>query len=193
MRVVRVACPSCGGDLVIGESTTATTCGFCGSNIILDWEGQISAAVRLELGLTSLQAGEYDEATEHFTRALERNPRSRDAWFWRGVAAVLSRANRLYQRRHDLPIHVMTERPKISSEDFYLYESGLTDEEAVDTLTKWMSGLGSWVDGGCYLSNCVANNSIPLGPAMWCRDSESRWRGVFDQALRNVKKRKDID
>jgi hypothetical protein len=185
MRVVEVSCPSCGAPLTIGEDTKSTICEHCGSSIILDWEGQISAAVHLELGQTLLQAGEYDRSEEHFTRAVEKRAHSSDAWFWKGVATLLIRASRLY--------HSCEWEPAVqtSPDDLYLHKSGFTDKEAAEALIGWL-GDSPCVDEVYHLANRAAAGGLintAARTALWRHDSESRWPWIFDQALRGCQKR----
>lgn len=130
MRVIKVSCPGCAANLEVGDDLALAICAHCGAKIILDWEGQISLAAHLELGQSFLQAGNYAEANMHFSRALEKNPRSRDAWFWKGMTAALMK--------------------NFAEADTYWRKSAFTTQETIDHLLQVMSGL-SWDVAGEFI------------------------------------------
>ena len=89
MRIVKACCPGCGGEIEVFENHSFETCTHCGSKIILDWEGQVSLATYLDLGMTYLEALNPVEADKYFSKALERDPKNQHAWFWKGTTTAL--------------------------------------------------------------------------------------------------------
>ena len=115
MRLVKATCPACGGSIEVADNLASATCLFCGAKIILDWEGQTSVAADLELGLSYLQAGTYQEADQCFSRILEKNPRFGDAWFWKAALGLLQRqgvaATEVYWQKSTFSVSEAAERP----------------------------------------------------------------------------------
>jgi tetratricopeptide (TPR) repeat protein len=123
MKLIKATCPACGGSLEVTDNLAFANCPHCGSKIILDWEGQTSLAVHLDLGKTFLHAGNYQEADKHFSLALEKNPKGGDAWFLKGIVRIAS------MRCADTNKRALFEEGKA-----YLQKSGYSKEEMLGSL-----------------------------------------------------------
>ena len=91
MELKPAICPSCGADLKLPEDKKVLKCMYCGKDIIV--HDAIEKAVGpiignyLSIAISAKNAGNYKEAYDYFTKVLELNPRSWEAWFGKGEAA----------------------------------------------------------------------------------------------------------
>ncbi|MDD3119505.1 MAG: hypothetical protein PHQ27_10020 [Victivallales bacterium] len=92
MKYYAVKCPNCGGELQVSEDTDSATCIYCQSNFALPPRLPNNAEGRnvrnfLELADDAGKFGNFQEAYEHYTQALQLDTGNARAWIGRGYAA----------------------------------------------------------------------------------------------------------
>ena len=92
VKFIQATCPSCGGQLQIPDNLTKAFCSYCGATVILEWEGRPgpgpTVASYMKLGQAAMQANSYKEADKYFSKALELNPDTVQAWVGRALALL---------------------------------------------------------------------------------------------------------
>lgn len=96
MQLLAAKCPSCGADIQVPDNKDFAYCTFCGSNVKVRESVIVKSDVDVEnliaLGNVELQAKDYNNAIEYFTRVLEVDGKNHHAWMGKGTA-TLRRAN----------------------------------------------------------------------------------------------------
>jgi tetratricopeptide (TPR) repeat protein len=121
MSLIRWVCLGCGAPLHVADDWSWGECLQCKTKYSLDKQNQDALTKYIELGQGYLQAQNYDEAYAAFSRALEQNPRSGDAWLWKGIAAILKNS--------------------FAEGDTYWRKSTFTPEATIDQLSRL---FGEW-------------------------------------------------
>lgn len=104
MKLVAAKCPSCGANIDVDENSDNTICEYCRTKIIVNdaiqkYKIELSGSVEiknapkldnyLKLGNRHYENGEYDDAFEAYTKALELNPDNYIAVLRRGISKTL--------------------------------------------------------------------------------------------------------
>ncbi|MCJ7482067.1 MAG: hypothetical protein MUO31_03785 [Thermodesulfovibrionales bacterium] len=93
MEFIPAKCPSCGGSLMLPKDREDAICTYCGSRFLLKntptKQAHLSLEGMFQLANNALQNGNYIEAYDYFTRILEYEPQSGDAWMTPVQEAVL--------------------------------------------------------------------------------------------------------
>ena len=96
MQLLAAKCPSCGADIQVPDNKDYAYCTFCGSNVKVRESVIVKSDVDVEnliaLGNVELQAKDYNDAIDYFTRVLEVDGKNHHAWMGKGTA-TLRRAN----------------------------------------------------------------------------------------------------
>ncbi len=89
MNLITAKCPDCGADLKIPEGSTSVTCEYCGSNVLVTDVLGSNAVMQncMMLAYAALKDENYEEAYDHFNRALETDMKSSGAWFGKALCA----------------------------------------------------------------------------------------------------------
>ena len=83
-------CPNCAGELQVPEGKKAVKCMYCGSDIIVQEAikaAGVNIANLLNLARNAAVSGNNQEAYDYYTKILEINVQSYEAWFGKGEAA----------------------------------------------------------------------------------------------------------
>jgi len=99
VEVRKLTCPSCGAQLDIPSDLSRAHCVYCGSRLVVERADEAereAIETHLELGRIALEAGNHQEALEHFNEALEADPNTVEAWIGKAKAA-----HGLSSARHD--------------------------------------------------------------------------------------------
>lgn len=100
MRLVSAKCPNCGANIEVDKDTNKTKCDYCKSNIIVDdaiakykLEVEIKDLPKLDnylkLGKRYYDNKDYEDAYNVYSKALEIEPDSVDAVFYKGICKTL--------------------------------------------------------------------------------------------------------
>lgn len=83
MQLIAAKCPDCGADLKIPEGSTSVICEYCGGNILVaDLLGTTSIMQNcMTLAYAALDSNNYQDAYDHFNRAIEIDMKNPNAWF----------------------------------------------------------------------------------------------------------------
>lgn len=91
MEFIPVKCPSCGGELMLPKTKDEAICNYCGSRFFLRdslaKQSGPSIETLLRLAGNAMRGGNYMEAYDYFTRIIELEPQSAEAWIGKGAAA----------------------------------------------------------------------------------------------------------
>ncbi len=87
MQLITAKCPDCGADLKIPEGSTSVICDYCGGNILVaDVLGSSSVMQNcMMLAYSALESRNYNDAYDHFNRAIEIDLKNPNAWFGKAV------------------------------------------------------------------------------------------------------------
>lgn len=92
MEFLAAKCPSCGADIHVPGNKDFAFCTFCGSNVKVResviMKSDVDTDNLIALGNVELQARDYNEAMEYFTRVLEVDGKNPKAWLGRGHATI---------------------------------------------------------------------------------------------------------
>lgn len=92
MKLIAAKCPSCGADIQVPDNKDFAFCTFCGSNVKVRESVIMKSDVDTEnltaLGYVELDAKDYDEAIDYFTRVLDLDGRNSRAWMGKGYAVL---------------------------------------------------------------------------------------------------------
>src|SRR5690606_8418539 len=92
MEFLAAKCPSCGADIQVPGNKDFAFCTFCGSNVKVResviMKSDVDTDNLIALGNVELQARDYNEAMEYFTRVLEVDGKNPKAWLGRGHATI---------------------------------------------------------------------------------------------------------
>jgi len=93
MKAIR--CPSCNGDLDIPENKEFIECPYCGTDIqIRDFsQSKINIPNILSLAKSALEAKNYSEAYNYYTKILEANSNISEAWLGKGKVVLVNSAS----------------------------------------------------------------------------------------------------
>lgn len=86
--MIRLNCPSCGGELSLPDSLSIAHCMFCGAKILLDEiknTPNINYENYIELADSAIKAENYKEALEFINSALIANPKNSKLWLNKAV------------------------------------------------------------------------------------------------------------
>ena len=95
-------CPSCGGELQVPIEKDVVKCMYCGNDInvgkAITETSAANVSSLLTLATTAMDGNNYEEANSYFTKILEVDEKSIEAWIGKGVSAVMNatRANQTY-------------------------------------------------------------------------------------------------
>jgi tetratricopeptide (TPR) repeat protein len=83
MQLITAKCPDCGADLKIPEGSASVVCDYCGGNILVsDVLGSGSVMQNcMILAYSALESRNYNDAYDHFNRAIEIDMKNPNAWF----------------------------------------------------------------------------------------------------------------
>lgn len=91
MKFVAAKCPSCGGDLQVPEDRVTVTCLYCSGQVVVRDAIQAASGVNLanllKLAKAALEADNYQEAYDYYTKVLELDSGHYEAWLGKGEAA----------------------------------------------------------------------------------------------------------
>src|SRR5258706_3061187 len=89
MNLISAKCPDCGADLKIPEGSSNVTCEYCRSNILVTDVLGSNVVMQncMMLAYAALKSENYEEAYDHFNRALETDMKSSGAWFGKALCA----------------------------------------------------------------------------------------------------------
>ena len=87
MKLIPAKCPDCGAGIKINEGSTSVVCEYCGGNIIVtDVLGTSSVMQNcMILAYSAMESGNYEDAYDHFNRAIEIDLKNPNAWFGKAV------------------------------------------------------------------------------------------------------------
>ena len=87
MNLITAKCPDCGAGLKIPEGSSSVTCEFCGSQVMVTDVLGTGAVMQncMILAYAALKNENYEEAFDHFNRALEIDMKSSSALFGRAL------------------------------------------------------------------------------------------------------------
>ena len=92
MELVAAKCPSCGADIQVPNNKDFAFCTFCGSNVKVResviMKSDVDTDNLVALGNVELQAKDYNEAMDYFTRVLEVDGKDHRAWLGRAQATI---------------------------------------------------------------------------------------------------------
>jgi tetratricopeptide (TPR) repeat protein len=92
MEFLAAKCPSCGADIHVPGNKDFAFCTFCGSNVKVResviMKSDVDTDNLIALGNVELQARDYNEAMDYFTRVLEVDGKNPKAWLGRGHATI---------------------------------------------------------------------------------------------------------
>jgi tetratricopeptide (TPR) repeat protein len=92
MELVAAKCPSCGADIQVPNNKDFAFCTFCGSNVKVResviMKSDVDTDNLVTLGNVELQAKDYNEAMDYFTRVLEADGKNHNAWLGKGKATI---------------------------------------------------------------------------------------------------------
>lgn len=83
MEVRKLTCPSCGAQVDIPADLSTAHCVYCGSKLLVERPDEAerkAIETHLQLGRIALEAGNCQEALEHFNEALEADPNNVETW-----------------------------------------------------------------------------------------------------------------
>jgi len=91
MELIRVICPSCGGELNISKSTDFIFCNFCGNKFALPQRESYKPDISNYLSLAddSLAVGSEKDAIDYYNKVLEHEPNNHKAIIGKGYAVFL--------------------------------------------------------------------------------------------------------
>jgi DNA-directed RNA polymerase subunit RPC12/RpoP len=89
VEFVPARCSTCGGDLKVPRDRTTVICMYCGMNVLIKDDASPAATVSNWMGLadTAKEAQNFAEAEQYYTRVLEVDACSAEAWFGKAEAA----------------------------------------------------------------------------------------------------------
>jgi tetratricopeptide (TPR) repeat protein len=87
MNLITAKCPDCGAGLKIPEGSSSVICEFCGSQVMVTDVLGTGAVMQncMILAYAALKNENYEEAFDHFNRALEIDMKSSSALFGRAL------------------------------------------------------------------------------------------------------------
>lgn len=92
MELVAAKCPSCGAGIQVPNNKDFAFCTFCGSNVKVResviMKSDVDTDNLVALGNVELQAKDYNEAMDYFTRVLEVDGKDHRAWLGRAQATI---------------------------------------------------------------------------------------------------------
>ena len=93
VELVPAVCPKCGANLEVPEDLKIAHCIYCGAKVIIEeskpdvhYHGVGTVESYLKLGETMFEQGNYAKAIEYYTKALEIDAKSIEAWYSMGLA-----------------------------------------------------------------------------------------------------------
>lgn len=162
MKFIKITCPSCGDTFDPPENQPFAFCRSCGSKIVIEREPQTDPTPNLELGKQYLRAGNYKEADEQFSRALEKDPNFREAWFWKGITAICQHG----PNRRDWGL-----APS------YLQKSAILDSQIVEMLASVLAGDSQWLSVSQFFT--ATNRTVAIDVLKYAPSKDALWLLVF--------------
>jgi tetratricopeptide (TPR) repeat protein len=89
MQLITAKCPDCGADLKITPGGRNVVCEYCGSNILVTDVLGSNAIMQncMTLAYAAMQGENYEDAYEHFNKALEQNSTNYSAWYGKAICS----------------------------------------------------------------------------------------------------------
>jgi tetratricopeptide (TPR) repeat protein len=89
-EMIKLKCPSCGGQLDLPNNLDIAFCTFCGTKVVINKTEKLLEQQKLErysqLREIAEKANNYDEVVEYCNKVLEINPNDVDSWIAKAVA-----------------------------------------------------------------------------------------------------------
>ena len=145
MEVRKLTCPSCGAQVDVPADLSRAHCLYCGSELVVkvpDEEKVKVVETHMELGSVALEAENFPEALEHFSKALEADPNNVDAWVKKAMATLSLDVSTGGDERLDEALRYMDKALELASGDVAVVVKE-TKEMMKHKYSAWLNLLGN--------------------------------------------------
>lgn len=135
---------------------------------MIEREPQTDPTPNLALGKQYLRAGNYKEADEQLSRALEKDPNFGEAWFWKGITAICQHG----PNRRDWGLALS-----------YLQKAAILDSQIVEMLASVLAGDSQWLSVSQFFT--TTNRTVAIDVLKYAPNKDALWLACLFELAQN--------
>lgn len=126
--LVELECPSCAGTLELPNTLDIAYCMYCGSKVLIHKDSGPDLDVIMELAYAAMEANDFAEAENHFTKFLEVDPNNVFGWLGKALCAGMQ-----------LNVYTLVDYPAYRDPTIYFLKAQERAKHKDETGNEWLS------------------------------------------------------